>query len=130
MLVVLGVILLAAPPRFSLGPVANVIFLALLATAALAFLPAAWFYLPAWRVALANDFNIALPGSVTAQPWISASCLASFFAGLSWFYYVSTQRLESRSVRRQFRVFAGAVVLLAALCSRGLLGEREHSFLA
>ncbi len=115
-LMVLGLLLLAAPPRFSLGPVANIILVALLASAALAFLPASWFYQPAWRVALTNDFGITLPTSVTAQPWVSASCLASFFAGLSWFYYVSTQRLEGRSVRRQFRVFAGAVVLLAGLC--------------
>ncbi len=114
-LLVLGLLLLAAPPRFSLGPITNVILLALLATAAFSFLPATWFYQPAWRVALTNDFGIVLPTTVSAQPWISASCLASFFAGICWFYYVSTQQLEGRSERRQFRVFAGAVVLLAAL---------------
>ncbi|MEP6810036.1 MAG: O-antigen ligase family protein [Chthoniobacterales bacterium] len=113
---ILGLLLLVAPPRFSLGPVANILLLALLASAAAAFLPAAWFHQPAWRIALTNDFGVTLPVSATAQPWVSAGCFASFLAGVSWFYYISTQRLEGRSIRRQFRIFAGSVTLLAALC--------------
>src|SRR5687768_18447945 len=45
----LGLILLAHPPRFSLGLAMNVIILALLACVATAFLPANWFATPAWR---------------------------------------------------------------------------------
>src|ERR1700704_4780412 len=57
----LGVILLVDPPRFSLGPVSNIIFIALAACAATAFLPAHWFLQPAWRLVLLNDFGINLP---------------------------------------------------------------------
>src|SRR4051812_17419012 len=112
----LGLILLADPPRRSLGLYLNVIFLALLACAATAFLPAAWFSEPAWRQALVNDFNIRLPGMVSPQPWITFGCLISFLAALSWLYYLSALDLELRAVRSQLRLFAAGVILLAVLC--------------
>src|SRR2546428_1070245 len=52
----LGLYLLVRPPRASLGPATNCILLALLGLAAIAFLPARWFFMPAWRSALINDF--------------------------------------------------------------------------
>jgi hypothetical protein len=116
MVALLGVILLADPPRRSLGLYLNLIFLAILACAATAFLPAAWFSEPGWRQALVNDFNIRLPGMVSPQPWITAGCLVSFLAALSWLYYLSALDLELRAVRSQLRLFAAGIVLLAALC--------------
>ena len=110
-----GLLLLANPPRFSLGPWVNGIVVALVALAATAFLPASWFFQPAWRQALTADFGIALPSTLSAQPWISLSCWLSFIAGLCWFYYVATQDLDARGARRQLRTFAGGVALLAGL---------------
>ena len=92
----LGVILLADPPRFSLGWGLNLILLAIVGCTATAFLPASWFLQPAWRLALENDFSISLPGTLSPQPWISLGCLVSFLAGLSWLYYVSALDLELR----------------------------------
>jgi hypothetical protein len=112
----LGLILLAAPPRFSLGRGLNLILLAIVACAATAFLPAHWFLQPAWRLALENDFGISLPGTLSPQPWISLGCFVSFLAGLSWLYYVSSLDLDLREVRQQLRVFAAGIVLLATLC--------------
>ena len=112
----LGLILLAHPPKVSLGLPMNAILLALLACAATAFLPANWFLQPAWRAALVDDFGITLPGTLSPQPWISLGCFISFLAALSWLYYVSALDLELREVRTQLRVFAAGVVLLAALC--------------
>jgi len=112
----LGVILLVRPPKVSLGPAMNIILLALIGCAATAFLPANWFLQPAWRTALVDDFGIALPGTLSPQPWISFGCFISFIAGLSWFYYISALDLELREVRTQLRVFAAGIVLLAALC--------------
>ncbi|CAN5275928.1 hypothetical protein BH20VER2_BH20VER2_06310 [soil metagenome] len=115
----LGVLLLASPPRDSLGPAVNVIFLALLATAGVAFLPASWFFQPEWRQALVNDFGIGIASTVTPQPWITAGAFASMVAGMSWVYFVASQEAENRAVRQQFRLFALGVVLLAGL-SMGL----------
>ncbi|HSH39161.1 MAG TPA: O-antigen ligase family protein, partial [Chthoniobacterales bacterium] len=111
----LGALLIANPPRFSLGAAVNGIIIALVALGGVALLPAAWFFQPAWRQALANDFGIVLPATVSPQPWITFSCLLSFIAGLCWFYHVATQDLDTRAVRHQLRVFAGGVAVLAAL---------------
>jgi hypothetical protein len=112
----LGLILLVDPPRFSLGRVLNLIMLALAMCAATAFLPARWFFQPAWRLVLLNDFGINLPDTLSPQPWISLGCFVSLVAGLSWLYYVSALDLDLREVRQQMRFFAAGIVLLAALC--------------
>lgn len=112
----LGLILLADPPRHSLGRVLNIILLAVVACAATAFLPESWFLRPAWRLVVANDFGITLPGTLSPQPWITLGCFVSFLAGLSWLYYVSALDLDLREVRQQLRLFAAGIVLLAALC--------------
>jgi len=45
---ILGLYLLARPPRVSLGLAINCVLLAFVALAAMAFLPADWFSFPAW----------------------------------------------------------------------------------
>jgi hypothetical protein len=57
---VLAICLLVRPPRFSLGVPTNLVLLALLILAAVAFFPASWFFQPEWRAALVNDFGIQL----------------------------------------------------------------------
>src|SRR3954451_19922304 len=52
----LGVLLVARPPRVSLGGIFNATLAALLLLTATAFMPARWFFIPAWREALVNDF--------------------------------------------------------------------------
>jgi hypothetical protein len=111
----LGFLLLVRPPRFSLGTSTNIVSLALLVLAALAFLPSHYFFPSTWRAAVITDFDISLPSTLTAQPWITGSCLISLIAGLSWLYLVSTQEVDLRSVRFQLRLFTTGVVLLAAI---------------
>ena len=89
----LGLYLIARPPRVSLDPATNLIFIAFVGLAALAFLPARWFFLPAWRSAVVNDFTISLPQTLSPQPWITAGALISLLAGMSWLYIVTTQEL-------------------------------------
>src|SRR6266496_1691881 len=112
----LALCLLVRPPRFSLGALTNLVLLTLFILAALAFLPARWFFQPEWRATFVNDFGIQLPSTLTPQPWITLSYLASFAAGLTWLYVVSTQDLELREARFQLRLFTGGIALLAAIC--------------
>ena len=114
-LVLLGFYLIIRPPRRSLGLAVNCILVMLLALAAVAFLPADWFFFPAWRRALAEDLGISLPQTVSPQPWITCGALLSLFGGICWLYLVTTTNLELRSVRFVFRVFVSSIVLLAAL---------------
>jgi len=112
----LALCLLVRPPRFSLGALTNLVIVTLFILAAVAFLPARWFFQPEWRAAFVNDFGIQLPSTLTPQPWITLSYLVSFAAGLSWLYVVSTQDLELREVRFQLRLFSCGIALLAAIC--------------
>ena len=112
----LALYLLVRPPRFSLGALTNLVLLTLFILAAVAFLPARWFFQPEWRVPFVNDFGIQLPSTLTPQPWITLSYLVSFAAGLSWLYVVSTQDPELREARFQLRLFTGGIALLAAIC--------------
>src|ERR1700730_16210427 len=67
----LGLYLLAFPPRFSLGVLTNLALVLLLVLAAIAFLPAAWFFEPRWRAAFVNDLAIQIPSTLSPQPWIT-----------------------------------------------------------
>jgi O-antigen ligase len=110
-----GAFLIFQPPRRSLGWKINATFLAFALCALVSFLPQTWFFTPDWRTALTNDFEIALPATVTPQPWLTAGCFVSLIAGLCWLYRVSAQELELRVARFQLRLFASGVVAIAAL---------------
>jgi O-antigen ligase len=112
----LALCLVVRPPRFSLGTLTNVVLLSLFILAAVAFLPARWFFQPEWRAAFVNDFGIQLPSTLTPQPWVTLGYLVSFAAGLSWLYIVSTQDLELREARFQLRLFTSGIAFLAAIC--------------
>ncbi len=123
-----ALLLLASPPRVSLGPLLNTLALLFLLLAAAAFLPADWFHLPRWRVALTNDFGLALPPTVTVQPWITLDSLVVLIAGLSWLYYVASLDAQLRDIRMAARVFAGGMIALAALCVYLYLGHHSLPF--
>ena len=112
----LGIYLLARPPRFSLGLASNLVLLALVLLAGTAFLPANWFYQPNWRATYINDFGIALPNTLSLQPWITGTSFISFLAGLTWLYVVCSERLGLREVRSALRLFAAGITALAAIC--------------
>jgi O-antigen ligase len=114
-LAILGLFLLVRPPRASLGRATNLVFGLFAVLALVTFLPAHWFFFPAWRTAVANDFGIQLLSTVSPQPWITAGAFISLLGGMSWLYLVSTEDLELRSVRFQLRLFVTGVVCLAAI---------------
>src|SRR6266513_6564413 len=112
----LGIYLLARPPRFSLGLAINLVLVAFLIWSLIAFLPAGWFFQPEWRASFVDDFKIPLPATLSPQPWITLSCCCSLLAGLAWLYVVCAQQLELREARLQLRVFTAGIVFLAGIC--------------
>jgi hypothetical protein len=113
---VLGIYLIARPPRYSLGPTVNLILFALLIWAAVAFLPAVWFFKPAWRAAFTDDFGVSLPSTLSPQPWITLNCWFSLLAGLCWLYVVCSEELGLREVRTALRLFTAGIAVLATIC--------------
>jgi O-antigen ligase len=111
----LGLFLIVRPPLFSLGASMNCVLVAFVVVCAIAFLPARWFFTSPWRTAMVNDLGIALPSTLTSQPWITAGALVSFIAGMSWLYFVATQELDLRDARLQLRVFTTGIVVLAGI---------------
>ena len=114
-LVLIGLLVFAKPPRSSFGPILDSLALLLLLSASVAFLPARWFFEPAWRAALMNDFSVALPTTLSPQPWVSLQCLVSLLGAIVWLYYLSGARTEPRDMRTQLRLFSAGVIALALL---------------
>ena len=111
----LGVLLIVAPPRRAPGRAWSVISLVLLAIALTAFLPARWFPVPAWRATLTGDFRVALPGTFSPQPWVSAHAVCLLFAALVLTLYLSTRTWGQHTRRQAVRWYVGGVTLLAVL---------------
>jgi O-antigen ligase/tetratricopeptide (TPR) repeat protein len=124
----LGIFVLARPPRFSLGFGINLVFVALFVLAAIGFLSASWFYQPAWRASYVNDFGIKLPNTLSPQPWITGTCLISLVAGMTWLYAVCSESLGLREVRTTLRLFTAGVVLLATICILFWLAKTSPPF--
>ncbi len=124
----LGLLLLIRPPRVSLGWATNLAMVLFVGLGAIAFLPAGWFFLPLWRSALVRDFGATLPQTLSAQPWVSLTCLISMIAGVSWLYLTSTQELDLRAVRVQLRIFVTGIVFIAALSIVFYLAHLSPSF--
>ena len=112
----LGLFLVLRPPRYSLGLPVNLVLFALLVWPTAGFLPAAWFYKPAWRATFVNDLAISLPTTMSPQPWITLTCWFSLLAGLCWLYIMCSEQLGLREVRTAARVYTAGVALLAMVC--------------
>jgi len=112
----LGIFLVARPPRYSLGLPVNLILFALLLWPAIGFLPAAWFFKPAWRAAFTDDFGILLPTTLSPQPWITLTCWFGLLAGLCWLYVMCSEQLGLREARNAARMFTAGIALLAMIC--------------
>jgi O-antigen ligase/tetratricopeptide (TPR) repeat protein len=114
-LVLLGLLLMVAPPRLSLGWKLNCVLAGLFALALTGFLPARWFGVPAWRISMVEDFGFQLPATLSPQPWLTAERCVLFLAGLCWFYLLATINWTAGERARAGQLFGAGVVALAGL---------------
>ena len=115
LLLALAVLLIVSPPRRSPGAVWCVLFLAILAIALTAFLPARWFAIPEWRRTLTGDFRVPLPETFSPQPWVSLHAACLLFAGLVFALYLATHSWGPQTRRLAARWYVGGIVVLAVL---------------
>src|SRR3984893_11139279 len=108
-----GLLFLFSPPRKSLGLFPNAAFVILFALALAAFLPAHWFFVADWRIALAK-LGIQLPETVSPQPWITLQLALLFLLELSWTYYLLAANWTLTERRQAWLLFAVGITTLAA----------------
>jgi hypothetical protein len=109
-----AILLLIAPPRLGLGRAPALLLAALFVLALAAFLPAAWASAPPWRRAL-TDLSLTLPGTRTAQPWLTAQSCGLLLVGLVWTAYILSQKWNADTRRLAVQALIGGMAFLAAL---------------
>lgn len=92
----IGILLLLVPPRFRVSWVWWVAGILMLAGASMAFLPAAWFPVPAWRTAL-EAAGLATGSMVTIQPLLGAESLGKFAVAVAAAWYLLGHRVSDRA---------------------------------
>ena len=123
-----ALLLLGAPPRASLGKIWNALFLALAALTLTSFLPAAWFPVPEWRRVLVENFGLALPGTLSPQPWLSAEAGGLWLAALGWAYWLLARLPAQKDTRAAVRFFAAGGAVLAAVALAAFVAGRQVPF--
>jgi len=112
----MAVLFIWFPPRHSLGRWWNWIFGGLVVMGLLGYLPWELGEMPGWRRALAGQFGVRLPGTITAQPWLTCEACCFYLAGLGWAYYLLAQTWTVQDRHRAVR-FYGVVVTGLAVTS-------------
>ncbi len=118
LLVGLGFLLL--PPRHRLPAFVYLPAVLLVLWPLTAFLPAAWFAMPAWRQILTRDLGLSLPGTIAPQPWLTIESWLLLALGLSWLVYATSLLMTSRTrwnLARFYVTGAGLLAGLAILCA-------------
>src|SRR5487761_2754578 len=85
----LALLLLWSPPRvwprWLALPLVGLLLLSLFA-----FLPAAWFGASPWRERLVSDLDLALPGTLSPQPWLTLESALMLWSTLVWAAFLAT----------------------------------------
>ena len=114
-LTLLGLLLVIRPPRYSLGLGMNLLFGGFLVLALAAFLPAHWFGLPAWRSHGAPTWDLALPFTVTPQPWLTAEAVVLLIGGLAWLYLLLESQASASDAAPVLKAFCIGITIFAAV---------------
>ena len=107
-----GLLLVAAPPRRSLGFLPNLSFVALALLAAAAFLPEKWFPVDDLHASFAR-LGIPLPTTRSPQPWLSLQAACLFLLALAWAYYLVAFNWDRRPRLQTWLIYSTSVLILA-----------------
>jgi tetratricopeptide (TPR) repeat protein len=108
-----GLLFVLFPPRRSLGPLFNTIFIAIGGATLTGFLPANSFALPEWRNSLLK-LGVDLPKTLSAQPWLTLQFICLLWLGLSWAYYLFSYEWKSALREKAWDAFCLGILCLAA----------------
>jgi O-antigen ligase len=108
-----GLMLLVASPRRSLGLLPNLGFAALLLIALTAFLPMRWFTSPDWWLHL-TKLGVRLPETRSPQPWLTLQWTCFLLLVLGWTYYLLTFQWGRRLREKACVAFGIGILGLSA----------------
>jgi hypothetical protein len=109
-----GLLWLLAPARRTPGCGFIICAGGLIALAGLAWLPAGWFAVEPWRSGL-QAVGIALPATLSPQPWLSAEAMLWLVMGLAWVGWLLGQHWEVSDRVLVARVLAGGTIVIATV---------------
>ena len=91
-----GLLLVCLPPRFRVLWIWRLAGIFVLAGASMAFLPAAWFKMPEWRIAL-EALGQPTGTYVTIQPRLTAEVLVKLAVGVGFVWFLLGHRVSDRA---------------------------------
>ena len=108
-----GILFVAAPPTRSLGIGFTAIFVSLAVLPLIGSLPARIFAQPQWRTDL-TALGITLPATWSPQPWLTFEAACLLWLGLAWTYYLFTYEWKPRLREKVWDVFCLGILCLSA----------------
>ena len=115
LLLATAAVLLCWPPRRTPGRWWRGLGGGLLALGTAALLPARWWAVPRWRELLVGTFEVALPGTLSPQPWLTVEGLGMWMAGIIFAGALMTHAWEREERAAAARIYGLGIVLLAGL---------------
>lgn len=115
-----GLWALLAAPRLRLSRWVAVPLIGMVALPLLAFLPASWFAIPAWRSTIEADFGILTASTLSPQPGITFECWLLLVVGVTWLAWCLARgfTVEDRRAAVQALTFFISLLAIAALLVR------------
>ncbi|MEQ1749029.1 MAG: hypothetical protein ABL974_06375, partial [Prosthecobacter sp.] len=113
-LVLMGVTILLAPPRFHLRRVPMLALTWLALAPGVGLLPAKWFgSLEEWRIRLVAEWSLPLSSSISPEVWTTLESWLVMLACVFWFWSCLGQNLSDGGRRMALRILALAAMLIA-----------------
>lgn len=125
-----GVLWLCVTPRRRAGWLAAGLALGLLVLGAAAFLPAGWFPAATWRSSLAAIPGLALPSTLSPQPWLTFEALAFLVVTMLWAWQLFSFEWTGMGRVLALRIFGAGIVCLALLSLAAVLFKFKVPFWA
>jgi O-antigen ligase/tetratricopeptide (TPR) repeat protein len=110
--VLIAVAIFLRPPQLVPGLSFSIPAIGALALAAVAWLPASAWGETWWRKILGGELRMELPGTFSAQPWLSAEALALLATGLLWLMLLGGHDWSKEERRWMARRVCGGLLLL------------------
>ena len=129
-LATMGVLMIIAPPAAWADRKWTAAVLGLLALAAVASLPAGWFYTASWRSAV-SELGIVLPATLSPQPRLTLEAWLLLGAGIAWMGWLMASPWDSSSRRLAAQwLVCGLLVLAVIVLMQWRMGWRPPGWLS